>query len=102
MLFKDIISLIKKTITINEYGDSVEQVEKKEVFANKMPIRQTEFYQAMSQGILPSHMFVIRTIDYNYQQTIEYNEKFYKIIRTYDKGEFIELVVQGVVANGNA
>lgn len=101
MLFRDIINLIEVTPTVNDMGDTIEREIKTEVFADKQSIRQSEFYQAAATGLRPELMFVIRSIDYNQQPRLEYNNKTYNIIRTYEKdGELIELVCQGVVNNG--
>ncbi len=98
MLFKDVIKLISITITENDMGDPVEIPVEREVFADKQSIRQSEFYQAAATGLRPELMFVVRTIDYNNEPKLKYNDKEYTIIRTYDKdGELIELICQGVV-----
>lgn len=103
MFFKDVINLIEITSTINDIGDTIEQENKTEVFADKQSIRQSEFYQAAATGLKPELMFVVRSIDYNQQSKLEYKSKTYTIIRTYEKdGELIELVCQGVVNNAIA
>lgn len=100
MLFKDVIKLISITITENDMGDPVEIPVEREVFADKQSIRQSEFYQAAATGLRPELMFVVRTIDYNNEPKLKYNDKEYTIVRTYDKdGELIELICQGVVNN---
>lgn len=100
MLFRDVVNLIEVTSTVNELGDPIEKEIKTEVFADKQSIRQSEFYQAAATGLRPELMFVIRSIDYSQQPRLEYNNKTYFIIRTYEKdGELIELVCQGVVNN---
>ena len=83
-------------------GDIITDIEKRMVYGDKKSIRQSEFYQAQATGLRPELAFEIRSIEYDDEELIEYNEKTYQIIRTYDKGEFIELVCQGVVNDGNA
>lgn len=98
MLFKDVVKLISVTVTENNMGDIIETPVEREVFADKQSIRQSEFYQAAATGLRPELMFVVRTIDYDNEPKLKYNDKEYIIIRTYDKdGELIELVCQGVV-----
>jgi len=98
MLFRDVINLISITATENSMGDIIETPVKREVFADKQSIRQSEFYQAAATGLRPELMFVIRAIDYEQEPKLEYNNKTYNIIRTYEKdGELIELVCQGLV-----
>lgn len=103
MLFRDVVKLISNTVTENDIGDPVEVPVKREVFADKQSIRQSEFYQAAATGLRPELMFVVRSIDYEGEPKLKYNGKEYTIIRTYDKdGELTELVCQGVVNRANA
>lgn len=98
MLFKEVIKLISVTTGENDMGDPVEIPVEREIFADKQSIRQSEFYQAAATGLRPELMFVVRTIDYNQEPKLKYNDKEYTIIRTYDKdGELTELICQGVV-----
>lgn len=97
MLFKEIISLIKIVDTENVIGDVIGIEVKKMVYADKQSIRQTEFYQSAATGLRPEIMFVVRTEDYEHEPKLEYKKKTYTIIRTYNKGEFTELVCQGLV-----
>jgi len=103
MLFRDAIKLITIITTENSMGDIIETALEREVFADKQSIRQSEFYQAAATGLRPELMFVVRTIEYNGETRLKYNDKEYNIIRTYDKdGELTELICQGVVNNANA
>lgn len=69
----------------------------KVVFANKKDVRSNEFYLASQQGFKLSYMFEIRSIDYNSESYLDYENKRYEIVRTYDRGERIELVCQAYV-----
>ncbi len=104
MLFRDVVTLIGTTkTTVDDYGDVTETTEETTVFADKQSIRQSEFYQAAATGLRPELMFSIRSMDYNNEKKLKYNNKEYIVIRAYDKdGEFTELVCQGVVNNANA
>lgn len=100
MLFREVIKLVTVINDVNSIGDPIKTKIKTGVFADKQSIRQSEFYQAAATGLRPEIMFIIRTIDYNNESIIEFNNKEYNIIRTYEKdNEFIELVCQGVVNN---
>lgn len=96
-MFKDVIELITVDTTENTIGDSVENKTYRQVYANKKAVRQSEYYQAMNNGLKPKLMFVIRSIEYSNEESLRYNGKEYSIIRTYDKGEKIELTCQGQV-----
>jgi len=95
-MFRDVIELITATTTQNTIGDNIDTKTYSQRFANKKSVRQSEFYQAMNNGLKPSLMFEIRSIDYNNEESLRYNSKEYTIIRTYDKGEVIELTCEGL------
>lgn len=101
MRWSEVVTLLKVTEIENDYGDVEKVTVPHEVFANKKSVRQSEFYQAQAIGFKPELVFEVRSFDYDKQEQLEYDKK-YNIIRTYDRGEFIELVCEGVVNNGNA
>jgi SPP1 family predicted phage head-tail adaptor len=98
MLFREVINLIYFIDSIGAMGDPIKVPAKRlNIFADKHSIRQSEFYQAMASGLRPELQFIIRTIDYQQEPQLEYNDKIYNIIRTYEKeNEFIELICQGI------
>ena len=100
MLFKDVIKLISITYGENAMGDMIEIEVERDVFANKKSIRQSEFYQAASNGLRPELMFEVRSIDYEEEKKLKYNGKEYNVIREYSKnGEITEIVCEGLVNN---
>jgi len=62
-------------------------------YVNRLSVRQNEYYDAMNTGLKPELMFEIRTLEYNGQPTLKHNNIDYEVMRTYDKGEFTELIV---------
>lgn len=62
------------------------------VFANKKSVRSQEFHAAKQQGITLSYMFEIRTEEYQGEESLFYNDKEHEVYRTYEKGEFIEII----------
>jgi SPP1 family predicted phage head-tail adaptor len=100
VLFRDIIKLISITYGENAMGDMIEQKVKRDVFANKKSVRQSEFYQSMATGLRPEIMFEVRSVEYANEKKLEFNNKEYNIIREYSKnGEITELICQGLVNN---
>jgi len=97
-MWKDIINLITETKTTNTLGDVVSVRATKTVFANAKSVRQSEFYQAMAQGLRPVRMFELYIADYNGQQIIQHESVELKVIRTYEKdSDILEIICQGVV-----
>lgn len=88
---KDVINLIAETIEKDEIGQDITATSKREVFAEKKGITRTEFFNVGQTGIKPAFMFRIRAIDYEGEEIIEYEEKQYKVYRTYSSGEMMEL-----------
>lgn len=94
MLYRDVIMLLGITMGENEIGDPIKIPTSRQVFANKKSIRQSEFYQAAATGLKPEVMFEIRSGEYEGEQRLEHDGREYNIIRTYDKGELLEIVCQ--------
>lgn len=97
MMFKDIIILIGVTTKPDEVGDIVEVETEREVFANKKSIRQSEYYQALSVGLKPELTFQVHSYEYEAEKSLKYNDKPYNIIRTFEKGDFVELICEAVI-----
>jgi len=64
----------------------------RKVFANRKSVRSQEFHAAKQQGITLSYMFEVRTDEYNGEESLFHNGKEQNVYRTYEKGEFIELI----------
>lgn len=102
MMWRDVIQLHLVDYSTNEYGDRVELIESTTVFANKKSVRQSEFYQAMAQGLKLEAVFEVRAMEYSGQEHLVYNGRSYVIVRTYTANdEITELVCTGVVVKGD-
>jgi len=102
MMWRDVIELQSVDYSTDQYGDRVEITQNTKVFANKKSVRQSEFYQAMAQGLRLEAMFEVRSMEYEGQRHLVYNNKVYVITRTYTKNdEIMELVCTGVVVKGD-
>lgn len=96
MNWKDTVELGKQVETI-EFGEVITTIEWMEVFANKKSVRSKEFYESRKVGMKPELMFEVRSEEFDEHQKLKYNNKEYAIIRTYDEGEFMELIVGSFV-----
>ena len=97
-MWRDVIDLGNLTETI-VYGEPIQSMEWREVFANKKSVRQSEFYQASNVGLKPELVFEIRSIEFSNDEKVRYNGKEYSIIRAYDKGETTELTITSQVGS---
>jgi len=96
-VFKDVINLISIVNEVNEGGDTVQVEIPRKVYANKKSIKQSEFYQALTAGLKPEVTFAIHSYEYERERKLIYELKSYNIIRTFEKGDFIELICEAVV-----
>lgn len=95
----EVITLVAETQGVDEYGDITTQESERKVFARLESITQSEFYQASAVGIKPELKFVLSDyLDYQNEEILRYQsfnsntEETFKIIRTYRKGNSLELV----------
>lgn len=98
MMWRDVVDLITtKHITDSDgFSKDVPDV-RKDIYANKKSIRQSEFYQSYALGIKLDIMIEINTADYNGEELLEYESQMYRIVRTYSKnGEIVELLCTAV------
>lgn len=104
-MYNEIITLIKKKVDIDSYGDPVVIEERREIFAEVKSIGQTEFYQAEAVGLKPEIKFVIADyFDYENEKTLEYAQyesdpERYHIIRTYRVDNTLEIVCSRGIEN---
>jgi SPP1 family predicted phage head-tail adaptor len=80
-----VINLISVTVTQDEIGNEIQSTEKRQVFAAKKSITQSEFYQAAASGLKPELVFIVWQLEYNGEQKLEYEGEIYTVIRTYER-----------------
>lgn len=92
MYWNEVIELGKKVETVDR-GEVISTIEFIEVFANKLSIRQSEFYESQKVGLRPEIAFAIKVEQFNNHDSVEYKGKKYEIIRTFEnqKNETMEL-----------
>lgn len=90
----EVLTLIKQTQGVDDYGDPVITETTSEVFAELGSIGQKEFYQAHAVGLQPELKFVLADyLDYDGEPMVEHNGQRYRVLRTYRKGQELELTV---------
>ena len=63
------------------------------VYAKKQSVRTNEFYNATMNGLSPSCEFVVKRLNYNGQNELEWNNERYSIIRTIDPKNKFDIVL---------
>lgn len=84
-------------IEIIDHGEVISNFVWRPLFGNKKSIRQTEFYSAANVGLKPELVFEVFSFEYLNDEKLRYNSKEFFIIRTYEKGDKIELTISATV-----
>lgn len=83
-MYSDIIKFGSVKYEKNRYGQEIETVEWREVYAEVMSVSRAEFYSASMANIRPTCVFAIADKDdYKDEKQIWYNGITYDVIRTY-------------------
>lgn len=94
------LTLISETYTEDEIGNQIVTEVENTVFCEVKSISRSEFYNAATTGLKPSIVFVIHDFEYNGEELIKFENKKYKVIRTYLKSvDEIELTCEKVLGN---
>jgi len=98
-MWGDICDLLTKTDTVDKYGNRTTSLTADTVCCKVKSVRASEFYQAASTGLKASIVIAVRAADYNDQERLRYDNKEYKVLRTYAIGDNMELTCskEGVV-----
>ena len=94
------LTLIKLTQGVDDYGDPVIAETSREVFCREASVGQAEFYQAHVTGLKPEIKLILADyLDYDGETVVRYTPKgqtepqLYRVMRTYRKGQGLELTV---------
>lgn len=100
MRHKEVITLMKSTITADSIGNQIETWVETTIFANEYYIGQAEFYNASVKGLKPEKQFEIYTAEYNDAEKLKHNGIVFNIIRTEKRGDKTRLACERVGADG--
>lgn len=91
----NIIYLVSKTRTQDEYGVWKSTTERRKVYCDVASISQSEWFEGGRNGLNPALRFRMFRYDYNGEETLEFEGRTYTIYRTYiDRNETIELYTE--------
>ncbi len=94
MEYNEIIYLVNLVKEEDEIGNIVSSSETKtKCYAKKQSVKTTEFYNASQIGLLPNCEFVLKRLNYNDEEELEWNNKRYQIIRTIDPKNKLDIVL---------
>lgn len=91
--WREVVDFVSVVDGVNENGfpEDVEIV-RVGIFANKKSAGSGEFYRAAQAGFTVDKVFEVRMADYEQERFLIFEGERYEILRTYEKGENIELV----------
>lgn len=94
-MFNDIAYLCTETITQDEYLNEISSFEERMVFVQPRSIGSAEFYRAATTDFKPAITLVLADYyDYNEEPIVRYHDELFDIIRTYQRNDRLELVLQ--------
>lgn len=95
------VILISEITDFDDIGNPIKTRKEKTVLCDLDSISRAEFYDASVAGMKPEVTFVIHLFEYEGENIVEYDNKEYKVIRTYANDyEEVELTCERVVGNG--
>ena len=94
MNYSEIIYLIDSNKEFDDIGNFITMSEtKKKSYAKKQSVRTNEYYSAIETGLKPTCEFVLKRLNYNNQDELEYNKERYQVIRTVDPKNQYDIVL---------
>ncbi len=94
MQYSEILYLINLVKTEDEIGNVLSSSETKtKCYAKKQSVKTNEFYSAVEVGLTPSCEFVVKRLNYNGQEELEWNDTRYQVIRTIDPKNKFDIVL---------
>lgn len=94
MEYSEIIYLISQVKEEDEIGNILPSSETlNKCYAKKQSVKTNEFYNATMAGMSPSCEFVVKRLNYNGEEELEWNNERYQIIRTTDPKNKFDIVL---------
>ena len=94
MEYTEIIYLVSKTLEEDDIGNMVtSSFSLTKRYAKKQSVRTNEFYSAVESVLTPSIEFVMKRLDYDGQNELNWNNKRYSVIRTIDPKNKFDIVL---------
>lgn len=97
MYWKNIAFLMREIHSIDELHRPKIDYEEEKFFCNVKSIGQSEFYQAQTAGLKPEIKLETKLIDLTNVTHVKFNGTIYKILRTYQKQDIIEITLTSMV-----
>ena len=87
--------LVSKTYTQDEYGVQQDTIDLRKVYVQVNSVTGSEWFEGGRNGLNPELRFTMTRFDYNGEEVIKYEDRYYSIYRTYlGRDDTIELYTQ--------
>lgn len=94
MQYSEIIYLISKTLSQDSIGNVIPSAKTNtKCYAKRQSVKTGEYYNAVEVGLTPTCEFVIKRLNYNGEEELEWNNERYQIIRTVDPKNKFDIVL---------
>lgn len=94
MEYSEIIYFINPVETEDAIGNTItSSFTTTKCYAKKQSVRTNEFYNATMVGLTPSCEFVVKRLNYDGQNELEWNNERFEIIRTVDPKNKFDIVL---------
>lgn len=97
-MYENVIKLVSEAKVVDVYGGLTVTETERSVYATLASIGQSEFYQAQAVGLKPEIKFILsNALDYQQEKKLKFQpfgateEETYTVIRTFQKGDKLEL-----------
>lgn len=89
------IYLVSETYVPDDYGVLVQTSEERRIFARVTSVTGAEWFEGGRNGLNPEFRMLIFAPEYNGEEVLKYNGKYYTIYRTYETSNgVLELYVE--------
>lgn len=94
-----VITLVSVTPTYDNIGQVVPSETTTAVIAEMRSVSMTEWTNASQLGLQAEYQAIIWANEYDQQEYVEVNGKRYRIYRTYENGDRVELYLERMVGH---
>lgn len=94
MQYQEIIYLVRVIQGVDSIGNILPtSITQTKCYAKVQSVRTNEFYNAVENGLTPSFEFVIKKLNYNGEEIIDYNGERYQLIRVVEPKNKYDIVL---------
>lgn len=98
MTFDYEITLLKRVVILNKYHEEKISFDENKILACIESISMKEFYEAKNNNLKVDLNFVIHSFEYEGQEELFFDNKKYKVVRTYKRKDgYLELTCEELI-----